>query len=131
MIEVKDIGMPPIYIQVHNGKILRTFNFKGKPDAWIKFRTLDGLLNLLDGNLTIDDIFCWDGIVCVDGKMVKEVDFDGDFYTGSIILKDIADKYLSIIKQILHEQMKTTGYVVKAVAKIKKAFHRDPNLDGI
>lgn len=131
MIEVADVGLPPIYLQVKDGKILRSFKFDGKPDAYIRFRTLDGLLNILDGSISLDDIFCWDGIVMVDGKMVKEVDFDGDFYRGSIILKDVADTYLSIIRNILKQQMKTVGYATKVFAKIKKAFNRDPNLDCI
>jgi len=131
MIEVKDLRIPPIYLQVKDGQIRRTFKYDGKPDARVSFRTMDGLLNILDGNITIDDIFCWDGMVFDNGKMVKEVDFEGDFYKGSIILKDVLDNYLFIIRRILHEQMKITGFAIRTVAKIKKVLNRDPNLDAI
>jgi len=131
MLEVKDLRMPPIYLQIQEGKIKRSFKFDGKPDARVSFRTLDGLLNILDGNISIDDIFCWDGMVFDNGKMVKEVDFEGDFYKGSMILKDVLENYLMIIRKILHDQMKITGYAVRTVAKIKKVFNRDPNLDAV
>ncbi len=124
MVRVMDIGVPPVYLQVRDGKVNRSFSYAGKPDAWIAFRTLDGLINFLDGSLTVDDIFAWDGQVLdpKTGKMVKEVKFDGDWVRGSAILKDILDGYLDTIRRVLNEEMRMAGYALKTYAKIKKGF---------
>ena len=122
MVRIVDIDMPPLYIQVSNGKIHRSFDYDGKPDGWIAFRTLNGLLNVLDGNYTIREIFAWDGEICVDGKMIKEVKFEGDWYKESIILTEILENYLEIIRHILHNEMKLVGYAIKGYAKMSEAF---------
>lgn len=124
MIRVGDVGIPPLFIQVRDGKVNRTFDYEGEPDAWIAFRNLDTLLNFLDGTLTIDDIFRYDGCATDEntGKMVKIVKFDGDWYRGSIILKDVLESYIEIIRRILHEEMRLAGMAVKGYAKVKAAF---------
>ncbi|MCJ7816747.1 MAG: hypothetical protein MUP55_02715 [Candidatus Aenigmarchaeota archaeon] len=124
-IEIHNVNTAVI-LQVGDGKIERRFL---KPDevieadAKIFFRTLRCFLDVLEGKITIDDIFAWEGcVVDDDGHIVREIRWDGDWFRGSIMLKDIMDEYLKDIRDILFNEKKITHYAIEGYAALKQPF---------
>ena len=126
LIKILDVNMPPVLLQVVDGKIARQFYDESEgivPNAKIIFRTLYGFLQVLKGEYTIDQIFSFEGCLMDEkGNYVKEVLWEGDWYRGSIILKDIMNTYLDKIREILYKEMKIMRYMIEAYARVKKPF---------
>jgi len=122
MLAVKDVRQPPWFIRVHKGKIIRTQDFDGEPDGMIVFRTLNALVSVLDGKVTINQVYAWEGrFPDKRGVLHQEVWVKGDFNGASIILREVFNQYLKCIQEVLHRHQ-VTNAALHAVAKVKGWF---------
>lgn len=130
-IHIEDVNKS-IILQIDEGKINRRFSKTDEvieADAKIYFRTLLSFLNILKGNTTINDIFCWEGIITDnDGKPVKEILWEGDWLSDSMLLTDIMDEYLNDVREVLFTEMKITGFAIEKYAQFKGHFAKKWNI---
>jgi len=121
-LNIRDIRRAIILRITRDGHIERRIIPSGEKvdsDIAIVFRRLKDLLDFLKGDWTVSDIFSWDGYrVSKKGKLRKAIAIRGDWFRGSIMLKDVMDKYLSVLRQILFEENKLQGAVVSTIAQV-------------
>jgi len=118
--EVLDINVDPVYLQLVDGKVNR-LRVHDNPDVTVTFKHLDTFLDviLIDGSL--ERIFAYDGRVERNGHMQKEVTFDGDWMTGSVLLQQVFPHYVGALRQVL-KNSKLFKVIVRPVAGIKGAM---------
>lgn len=118
--EVLDITVAPVFLQLVDGKVNRLKNHDS-PDATVTFKHLDTFLDviLIDG--TLERIFAYDGRVERNGHMSKEVYFEGDWMTGSVLLQQVFPHYVGALREVL-QKSKLFKVIVRPVAGIKGAM---------
>ena len=123
-LNIRDIRRAILLNVTKDGRIERRIvssSEKVDSDIAIVFRRLKDLLDFLKGDWTLTDIFGWDGYrVSKQGKLKKAIAIRGDWFRGSIMLKDIMDGYLSVLRRILFEEHKIKGAVVSAIAEVSQ-----------
>lgn len=120
MFDVLDIDTDPIFIQCKDGTILK-MPYHPNPNVKVTFKHLDRLLDIIFVDGALQRLFAYDGRVLRGGVLSKEVWFEGEWATGSIILQKVFEEYIGILREILNSS-KFFKVVVRPVSKIKGAI---------
>ena len=125
-IEVIDVRSIPVNLRVRDGRISQ-LDPTLVPDIYIRFAYLEDFLDLIEGHLTIDQMFAYDGCRSVSGKWRKVVWWDGDYMFGSGLLKEVMADYTKELKKVFHsvrfQALRGVGSVSKHVNPVTK--HQD------
>jgi len=121
-IDIQDIATPAVFIQVKNGNILQLSEHP-KPDVTVTFKHLSTFLDMIFKPNALERIFAYEGRVLRGGVLVKEVWFEGDWLSGSIILQRIFQEYVEVLRTIL-KSSKFFRVIVIPGAKLKRAVSR-------
>ena len=121
-IDINDIATPPVFIQVKDGNILQLPEHPD-PDVSVTFKHLSTFIDMIFQLNALERIFAYEGRVLKRGVLVKEVWFEGDWLSGSIILQRIFQEYVHVLREIL-KSSKFFRVVVMPGARIKRAVSR-------
>jgi len=109
----------PVYIQCKDGNIIK-MPYHPSPDVKITFKHLDRFLDIIFVDGALQKLIAYNGMVVRGKVLTKEVWFEGDWCSGSIILQKVFEEYVSILREILNSS-KFFRVVVKPMSKVKSA----------